>query len=259
MVDVSKVARRIEAELRKVGTPDRAEGEKRYLKSDLKFLGATLGDMRQLAKAIVKDERAGRAELIALVEELWRKPVFDRRMVAVLLLEINAHDLAPRDLGMIERLLRESKTWALVDGLAKNVVGDIALRHEIKRQLDRWARDDDFWIRRSSLLAELLPLKNGAAFGRFARRADLMLDEKEFFIRKAIGWVLRETSKQRPQEVYEWLAPRTDRASGVTMREALKYLDAKQGARLMRAYKEGRPATPSRSSTRALWASRVKR
>ena len=42
-----------------------------------------------------------------------------------------------------------------------------------------------------------------------------MLDEKEFFIRKAIGWVLRETSKKRPDEVYEWIAPRTHRASGV--------------------------------------------
>lgn len=247
MVDVSTVARRIEAELRKVGTPERAAGEKRYLKSDLTFLGATLGDMRRLTKSIAKGERTGRAALISLVKELWRKPVFERRMVAVLLLELNAHDLGPRDLGVIEKLLRESKTWALVDGLAKNVVGDIALRHEIKRQLDRWARDDDFWIRRSSLLAELVPLKNGAAFGRFARRADLMLDEREFFIRKVIGWVLREVSKQRPHEVYEWLAPRTHRASGVTMREAVKYLDENQAARLMRAYKEGRPATPSSS------------
>lgn len=73
-------------------------------------------------------------------------------------------------------------------------------------------------------------------------RADALLDETEFFIRKAIGWVLRETSKTRPDEVYRWIAPRTRRASGVTMRETVKYLDATQAERLMRAYKEGRPA-----------------
>ena len=245
MVDISKVARRAEAELKKAGTPRRAAGEKRYLKSDLTFLGTTLGDMRRLATSITKGQEPGRDELISLVEELWRKPVFERRMIAVLLLELNAHDLGPRDLGVVEKLIRDSKTWALVDGLAKNVVGGIALRHRIKRELDGWARDDDFWIRRSSLLAELLPLKGGASFRPFAARADRMLDEGEFFIRKAIGWVLREVAKERPREVYEWLAPRTDRASGVTMREAVKYLDAKQAARLMRAYKEGRPATPS--------------
>jgi 3-methyladenine DNA glycosylase AlkD len=86
------------------------------------------------------------------------------------------------------------------------------------------------------------PLKNGAPFEPFARRADAMLDEKEFFIRKAIGWVLRETSKTRPDEVFDWIAPRTDRASGVTMREVVKYLDQDQAEMLMDAYRARRPA-----------------
>ena len=69
-----------------------------------------------------------------------------------------------------------------------------------------------------------------------------MLEETEFFIRKAIGWVLRETSKTRPDEVHSWIAPRTHRASGGTLRETVKCLDATRVERLMRAYKEGRPA-----------------
>ena len=60
-----------------------------------------------------------------------------------------------------------------------------------------------------------------------------MLDEREFFIRKAIGWVLRETSKQRPELVYEWLLPRAHRASGVTIREAVKYLSEDQRAGIL--------------------------
>jgi 3-methyladenine DNA glycosylase AlkD len=69
-----------------------------------------------------------------------------------------------------------------------------------------------------------------------------MLDEKEFFIRKAIGWVLREVGKRRPAEVAPWLAPRTHRASGVTMREAVRYLAPDDRERLMAAYREHRPA-----------------
>ena len=69
-----------------------------------------------------------------------------------------------------------------------------------------------------------------------------MLDEKEFFIRKAIGWVLRDVGKRRPEEVSRWLAPRTHRASGVTMREATKYLPDPDRERLMLAYREKRPA-----------------
>ena len=69
-----------------------------------------------------------------------------------------------------------------------------------------------------------------------------MIEEKEFFIRKAIGWVLREAGRRRPDEVAAWLRPRTHRASGVTMREAVKYLPPDEAERLMAAYREKRPA-----------------
>jgi 3-methyladenine DNA glycosylase AlkD len=163
-------------------------------------------------------------------------------MAAAILLELHAGQLRAADLSLIERLIRDSRTWALVDVLAGDVVGEMALRLRVRRTLDRWAGDDDFWVRRSSLLAELKPLKNGAPFEPFARRADAMIEETEFFIRKAIGWVLRETSKKRPDEAFRWIAPRTHRASGVTMREAVKYLDDRRALQLMRAYKAGRPA-----------------
>jgi 3-methyladenine DNA glycosylase AlkD len=64
-----------------------------------------------------------------------------------------------------------------------------------------------------------------------------MLDEKEFFIRKAIGWVLREAGKTRPGEVAAWLADRVDRVSGVTLREAVKYLSQEDARRLRAAYR----------------------
>ena len=62
-----------------------------------------------------------------------------------------------------------------------------------------------------------------------------MLEEKEFFIRKAIGWVLRDTARKRPGLVYEWLLPRAQRASGVTVREAVKPLSAEQRSAVLAA------------------------
>jgi 3-methyladenine DNA glycosylase AlkD len=236
------IARLIETELRRKGTPERAAGEKRYLKSDLRFLGATLADIRRVARERAGPARLDRDQALSVAERLWSKPVFERRMAAAIILELHAADLRSTDLRLIERLIRDSRTWALVDVLAGDVVAEMGVRLRLGRTLDRWARDRDFWVRRSSLLGELKPLKHGAPFEPFARRADAMLDETEFFIRKAIGWVLREASKTRPDEVYRWIAPRTHRASGVTMREAVKYLDRRRAARLMSAYRAGRPA-----------------
>jgi 3-methyladenine DNA glycosylase AlkD len=66
-----------------------------------------------------------------------------------------------------------------------------------------------------------------------------MLEEREFFIRKAIGWVLRETGKSQPDIVYAWLLPRATRASGVTVREAVKYLSAARRRELLTSYRSG--------------------
>jgi 3-methyladenine DNA glycosylase AlkD len=116
------------------------------------------------------------------------------------------------------------------------VLGQILVAHPgAADAIDRWAADGDFWIRRSALLSQGRPLKAGARFDRFARYADSMLLEKEFFIRKAIGWVLRDVSKTRSDEVFDWLLPRASRASGVTMREAVKYLSPEQREALRRA------------------------
>jgi 3-methyladenine DNA glycosylase AlkD len=106
--------------------------------------------------------------------------------------------------------------------------------------LDRWAQDEDFWLRRSALLAQLVPLRRGEGdFARFGRYADATLGEREFFIRKAIGWVLRETGKKRPALVYAWLRPRADRASGVTVHEAVRYLPAEKREEMLALYRSG--------------------
>jgi hypothetical protein len=141
------------------------------------------------------------------------------------------------DIGLIEDLLRESRGWALVDNLAASVAGDLVERfpRKLAPVLDRWAKDGDFWLRRSALLALLLPLRRGGGdFARFCRYADGMLAEKEFFIRKAIGWVLRETAKKTPERVVDWLLPRAARASGLTVREACKHLPARDKQRIVR-------------------------
>jgi 3-methyladenine DNA glycosylase AlkD len=247
--DPARTAAAIEARLREVGTPERAEGSKRYLKSSLTFVGATVPQIRGEARAV---EVASHQELVAMVEALWAAPVFERRLCAAFLLDAHVDLLGPGDLPLIERLVRDSGTWALVDVLAGDVLGGLLVRHA-DADLDAWAADGDFWVRRAALLAHLEPLKAGAGFERFGRYADAMLDEKEFFIRKAIGWVLRETGKRGPDEVYAWLLPRAARASGVTMREAVKYLAPEQREVLLAnetRRSRGPAGTPARPRTR---------
>ena len=226
--------------------PERAAASKAYLKIDLEFTGASVPQARA---AVVAWRRAQadltRPHLLAVAGRLWQRNVFECRMAAVIMLTDRRRLLEAEDIDVVERMLREAGTWALVDGLAADVAGSLVARFpELGSTLDRWAGDPSFWIRRSALLALLVPLRRGdpAPFAQFGRYADQMLAEKEFFIRKAIGWVLRETAKKQPDLVIEWLAPRAHRASGVTMREAVRYLPAADSQSLMAAYRDRRTA-----------------
>jgi 3-methyladenine DNA glycosylase AlkD len=233
-----------ERSLRQAGSPERAVQAKAYLKSDLDFAGVAVPAMRSRVTAWCR-ARPGltREQLTSVTVALWGSPLYECRQSAVLLLEGTGRLLVTGDINLIESLLRTSRTWALVDGLAVTVAGDLTARYpELAGTLDRWAADEDFWLRRSAMLALLTPLRRGGGdFARFARYADAMLEEKEFFVRKAIGWVLRDTAKRRPDLVADWLAQRVHRASGVTVREAVKPLPARQRDLLLAGYRDKHP------------------
>ncbi len=224
--------------LRALGSPARAAQEKRYLKSDLEFFGATVPDLRRVVKAAVRgypgiDARAFLAWAVAL----WREPVHERRTAAVELLTLAAPRLGGGDLAVVERMVRESLTWAYVDGLAGNVAGEIALRDPDGAwpRIDAWAVDGDFWVRRSALLSLLRGIRTGTPeLDRFTAYAGPMLAEKEFFVRKAIGWVLRELSRRDPVWVAAWTEANIAEMSGVTFREAVRRLPADEAERLGR-------------------------
>jgi 3-methyladenine DNA glycosylase AlkD len=243
---VNPDAKELERTLRQLGTAERAYSEKAYLKIDLEFAGVSVPRIRSAVTQWCRDcGELTHDRLTAAASALWTSDLFESRLAAEILLERKAKLLEAGDIALIEHLLRNCGTWALVDGLACNVAGELAERceAEIAPVLDGWANDPDFWIRRSALLALLRPLRRGQGdFDRFATYADAMLEEREFFIRKAIGWVLRETAKRRPELVAAWLAPRVHRASGVTVREAVKPLPGPVREVLLAGYRAKRPA-----------------
>lgn len=227
---LAREAAAIEASLAVLGKKARAEGSKAYLKSDLRFLGNDLASVRHQAQQWrLAHAGADIDELFALTETLWRRDVFELRIFALILLVGCVDDLEPRHLDVLEQLLRNSHTWALVDEIAPRLVGPLLVEHpgKVGRVIDRWAKDEDFWIRRAALLSLLLPIRRGEGdWRRFIRYADPLLEDREFFIRKAIGWLLREGAKRTPDRVVAFVGPRSARLSGLTFREATRRLPA---------------------------------
>jgi 3-methyladenine DNA glycosylase AlkD len=219
--------------------------EKAYLKSTLGFHGVGIPEVRRTAARFCREHpQLTRAELHALAAALMATSFHDLRSVAIALLERRNDLLDERALPWLLDLVRATANWAHVDWLATKVIGPLATASARRSALlRRWAEDPLFWVRRTALLAQHDALRAGGGdFALFAAIARPMLEEKEFFIRKAIGWVLREVAKRRPELTYEFLLAHRERASGLTLREGAKHLPARRRAALGLA--PARAATP---------------
>ena len=239
--DAEEKAAQILAELRAQANPVRAEKERSYLKSAFAHIGVPVPAVRKAARSAVRTE-PGRNEVRALAGTLWDvtedgRPVHEARMAAIEVLVRWVTVLRSDDLGVAERFIRDSASWVYVDGLAEKVAGGLVVRYPaLGTVLDAWVADPFMWIRRAAVLALLAGIRNGNPdLARIDRFGDALIGEREFFIRKALGWVLRELSKKDPEWVTSWVEARTGVISGVTIREAVRHLPEADAGRLLAA------------------------
>jgi 3-methyladenine DNA glycosylase AlkD len=218
---------RFRQQFKRLADPERAAQEKRYLKSPFKFYGVSVPQMRAVARQFRRENRdVAKRALWDICQALWQGEFHEERALAMLLLEEYRTLLDYSDIPLLERMLRESTNWDQVDEISVHLVGSVLEKDQRALEyLKGWSRDPSFWMRRAALLSQLLLFRERKGDkGLFYSFADEMMEEKEFFIRKAIGWVLRDMARVDPEEVFRFVAENKDRMSGVTFREATRRL-----------------------------------
>lgn len=234
--NIDATVRALERTLAGLGTPSRAVQSARYLKSELRFLGTTVPIVRREAKSFARSHRElDGPTLRALVAALWATDTHELRSLAIGILEQRPDLLRTRDTTWLIDLVRHADTWAHVDWLAIKVLGPLvtgdAAAH---RKIDAWSKDENLWVRRTALLAWHDPLIRGEGdFDHFARLAVPMLHETEFFIRKAIGWVLRSTARKQPQKTIAFVLAHAADLSALSFKEATRNLPPVQQKTLL--------------------------
>jgi 3-methyladenine DNA glycosylase AlkD len=223
------------------GDKYRAVHEKAYLKSPYKFFGTSLPFADKTAKEFRKqNEGAGREHILISVKKLFASDYHDEKRLGLRLMQFYPHYLDLSVMPLLERMLMQSPTWDLVDDISIHLVGAVLEKdRKAYSYLKKWSRSKNFWMRRASLISPILLFRKGIGnTGLFYSFAERMLHEKEFFIRKAIGWGLREISKSNLEEAFLFLMKIRGRASGLTLREGAKRLPAEMKARVLGVGKE---------------------
>ena len=201
-----------------------------YMKSAMPYHGVPSPVLTVVARAIFRDLPLPTVAVWSRhVLELWRGAGFREERYAALILAGDRRARAfqtPDELPLYEELIVTGAWWDYVDEVASRRIGPILLAHpaELAPAMRSWSRSDDLWKRRASIISQL----------RLKDRTDrqLLFDcigpsmaSREFFLRKAIGWALREYAKTDPGAVRLYVTENEASLSGLSKREAMRQIE----------------------------------
>jgi 3-methyladenine DNA glycosylase AlkD len=206
-----------------VADPTRAPAMEAYLKDRFPFLGVPSPVRRAAVQPLTRTARSwGQAAVLEVAERLWSEPEREFQLVGVDVVRAGSPRWDADALPAVRALVQSKSWWDTVDGLAHSV-GDLVLAHPgLAREMDRWIDDDDLWVARVALIHQL-GWKERADEARLFHYCARRAGDREFFIRKAIGWALRDHARVGPDEVRRFVAAHPE-LSGLSRREALKHL-----------------------------------
>jgi 3-methyladenine DNA glycosylase AlkD len=220
---VAKFHRAVRAALKPLADADRAAGAKAYMRGRFEYIGISTPERRAAVVPLIRAFKPAAAEeLREAAEGLWAMREREYQYVAADLLIRYQDVLSADDLPWLLDLTQRKSWWDTVDCIVK-VVGKIVRRSGAKgvRAMDRAVRHRDFWVRRIAMLHQLGG-RGDTDTERLFRYAELLAPEKEFFLRKAIGWALRDYAWHDWRAVEKFLKSTSAPLSGLTVREASK-------------------------------------
>jgi 3-methyladenine DNA glycosylase AlkD len=216
-------------QLRRVADPRKASTMQAYMKSAMPYHGVQTPLLVQTCKQVLgKIDLASPQIWRAYVEQLWRGATHREERYAAILLtgdQRAARFQTPAAMRLYEEIVVTGAWWDYVDAIASKRVGPILRGHPapMKPMMLAWSKSENVWKRRASILCQL-SFKNHTNLELLYACIEPSIDSREFFLRKAIGWALRQHARTDPREVERYVRRNQDRLSNLSKREALKNL-----------------------------------
>jgi len=210
--------------MRAAANPKVAQQQENYLLSKFVCLGLKTGPRRAILKEYIAEYgHPEHHEWNAVIDTLWQHPEREFHHFGMDLLIAKAKHATPEDLPLFEKMVLMHSWWDTVDMIAYKLIGPLLQRHStlISPTIAKWMKSDELWLWRTCLLFQLR-YKEKTDTSLFANTILQLANEQDFFIRKGIGWALREYSKTNPEWVKGFVANHLDKLSPLSKKEALR-------------------------------------
>ncbi|MFD5096495.1 DNA alkylation repair protein [Amycolatopsis thailandensis] len=228
MNEVKSLVSAVRNGLAALADPEKAPSMQAYMKSEMPFLGVASPPRAALLKQVYAEHSLpDRVSFSTAVLTLWREASFREERYAAIALSGHRAYTRWQDsdlLGLYEEMIVTGAWWDYVDEVAIRRVGPIlrADPETLTPLMLTWAYDEDKWRRRTSVICQV-GAKGGTDTDLLTRAVEANLDDKDFFLRKGIGWALREYAKTEPDWVRAFVAAHPA-LSNLSRKEALKHL-----------------------------------
>ncbi|HTV78237.1 MAG TPA: DNA alkylation repair protein [Steroidobacteraceae bacterium] len=231
MASTTTSIRQLRKALRQAADPLKAPAMRAYMKSQMPYHGVPAPLLRNVFRSVFADVEFGSAgQWRGQVLDLWRNARYREERYGAL--HLAGHRLAlpfqtPVAMRLYEELIVSGAWWDYVDDIASHRVGPIlrAYPAPMRRRMLAWSRSPNLWKRRTSIICQL-GSKADTDLGLLYACIEPSLEAQEFFLRKAIGWALRQYAWTDPAEVRRYVRRNHDRLSPLSRREALKNIGA---------------------------------
>ncbi|OMF21340.1 DNA alkylation repair protein [Paenibacillus sp. FSL H8-0548] len=221
---MTSIARELETLFRENANPERALPMEAYMRGQFVFLGIKTPERIQLLREFWKiNEKPKGEELLRTAEYLWELREREFHYAAMSLMDKYSKEAAPSHIDKLEQWVTTHSWWDTVDFIASHLVGFHLSKYPelIEEHTERWIVSDNLWLRRTALLFQL-KYKQATDTERLFAYIRLTMGENEFFIRKAIGWSLREYAKTDAASIRRFVAETP--LAPLSKKEALKHI-----------------------------------
>ncbi len=234
---MSNLAIKIREDLKIIANPKAKEGMQRFFKEPLKCYGMKTGDIVKVMKKHLGDATSlGKGGMFALCEELFASGYYEEGIIAGIMADRVAKSFMPGDAATFRRWVEQYvDNWAECDTFCNHAVGDlIQMYPAVAKEVKGWAGSKNRWLKRAAAVSFIVPAKRGEFLEEAFEIADALIGDGDDMVQKGYGWLLKEESRTRQKEVFDFIVARRVTMPRTALRYAIELMPKEMRAEAMR-------------------------
>jgi 3-methyladenine DNA glycosylase AlkD len=221
----AEIVSEIKTEIMREADPEFAERLTRYFKEPIKTHGLRAPQQKEIARKYYHRVKKDLPTAIEVTQKLMEAQVLDETSVGIMMIRRMSRHLTSAHFDTVDPWVDLLTNWANTDGLSAWIIADIVNKDPtLTDRLLEWTASENRWRRRAAAVSMVPIARKGDMLDQVFRIADRLMTDGDDMVRKGVGWLLKEASKEHPQEIRDYLLKWREETSAVTLRYASEKL-----------------------------------